>query len=115
MTAGVKPERLSDGAPGWLSWWAKAGENEVRGHEFASNPASFADLYQESPDAKPRLSKRGRVEAKALQLVDGERSVREIAADLRATFDGLTEAEAVQLVVGALQGKTQKPKLADVL
>ena len=85
------------------------------GHEFAANPASFADLYQESPDAKPRLSKKGRVEAKALQLVDGERSVSEIAADLRAAFDGLSEADALRIVIGALDGKTQRSLLSDVL
>ena len=45
LRAGVKPERLTDGAPGWLSWWANAGGSDVRGHEFAGNAASFADLY----------------------------------------------------------------------
>ena len=114
LTAGVKPERLGDGAPGWLSWWATAGGSEARGHEFASNPASFADLYQESPDAIPQLSERGRIEAKALQLVDGERSVNNIAAELKATFDGLSEAEAVRIVIRALAGKTQRSKLSDV-
>jgi hypothetical protein len=114
LRAGVKPERLTDGAPGWLSWWANAGGSDVRGHEFAGNPASFADLYGESPDAKPRLSERGQIEARVLQLVDGERSVSDIAADLRTTFDGLTLAEAEQLVVGALHGKTLMSKLTDV-
>ena len=115
LRAGVKPERLTDGAPGWLSWWANAGGSDVRGHEFAGNAASFADLYGESPDAKPRLSERGQIEARVLQLVDGERSVSDIAADLKATFDGLTLAEAEQLVIRALHGKTQILRLSDVV
>jgi hypothetical protein len=115
LTAGVKPERLKDGAPGWLSWWTEVGGAKVRGHEFASSPASFADLYQESPDAVPNLNERGRIMATALQLVDGERSVSDIAVALQATYDGLSEAEAVRLVIGALDGKTQRPTLSDVL
>ncbi len=51
LTIDVRPERLRDGAPGWLSWWASASGAEVRGHEFAALPASFADLHEDSPDA----------------------------------------------------------------
>jgi hypothetical protein len=113
LVVGVKPERLKDGAPGWLSWWGTACGSEVRGHEFVSTPASFADLLDESPDAVPRLSEKGRVEAMALHLADGKRSVNAIAADLQAAFDGLSKMEALRSVIGALQGKTEKPALSD--
>ncbi|MFC1639272.1 hypothetical protein ACFL3B_00755 [Gemmatimonadota bacterium] len=114
LTIGVKPERLRDGAPGWLSWWAAAAGSEVRGHEFASQPASFADLYEESPDAVPRLSTKGQVEAATLQLVDGERSVSEIAEKLRNVFDHLSDVDALGLVLGTLKGKIRRPDLLDV-
>lgn len=114
LTAGIKPERLSDGAPGWLSWWANAGGCEAGGHEFSSTPASFADLYRESPDAVPRLNRRGAIESMALRLVDGKRSVSEIAAELTTAFDGLSKAEAVRLVIAALQGSTEMPVLSDI-
>ena len=115
LTAEIKPERLRGGAPGWLSWSATASGSEVRGHEFAANAASFADLYQESPDAIPRLSERGRVEAGVLQLADGKRSMSQIAAELMARMDGLSEAEALRLVLETLKGKTQQPTLSDVI
>ncbi len=114
LMVGVKPERLRDGAPGWLSWWAAAAGSEVRGHEFSSTPASFSDLYEESPDAMPSLSNRGMIEAHALQLVDGERAVSDIATELRGVFGDLGEDESLHLVLGALKGKTIRPDLSDV-
>jgi len=111
IEVGVRPESLRDGAPGWLSWWARAGENEVRGHEFASLPASVADLYAESPDAIPRLSKRGRLEARVLSSVDGVRSVSEIARELAEATDGLTEMEALGLAVRALKSRIEAPDI----
>jgi protein arginine N-methyltransferase 1 len=113
LSVGVKPEPLRDGAPGWLSWWASAAGVEVRGHEFASSPASFGDLYEESPDAVPRLSEKGLLESRALQLVDGERSVSEVAAELADTNYNVGEYEAVRLVLGALKGRTERPALSD--
>ncbi len=114
LKVGVAPDRLADGAPGWLSWWASSGDVGVRGHEFASEPASFADLYGQSPDAKPSLSEKGRIEVQALQLVDGKRSVREIAAELKGALKGLSEAEVVRLVLDSLDGKTDRTELSDL-
>lgn len=113
LTIGVKPERLRDGAPGWLSWWASAGGAEVRGHEFASLPASFADLHEDSPDAVPLLNDKGMLEARVLQLVDGKRSVKELAAELTKTVEDLSDSEAVCLVLGALKSRIQGPDLTD--
>jgi protein arginine N-methyltransferase 1 len=111
IDVGVRPERLRDGAPGWLSWWARVGEDEVRGHEFASLPASVADLYEESPDAVPILSEKGRREVKVLSAVDGVRSVSEIARELSEATGGLTEMEALGLVVGALKSRVEVPDI----
>jgi hypothetical protein len=113
LSVGVKPEPLRDGAPGWLSWWASAGGVEVRGHEFASSPTSFADLYHESPDAIPRLSEKGLFEARVLQLVDGKRSVFQLAAELTDTLNNVGESEAVRRILGALKDRVERPELSD--
>jgi hypothetical protein len=107
IEVGVKPERLKDGAPGWLSWWANTGDAEIRGHEFASMPASFADLHQESPDSVPRLNERGRLEARVLESVDGARSVNQIALEISEASAGLSELEALRLVLRALKRRTE--------
>jgi hypothetical protein len=111
VAVGVSPERLRDGAPGWLSWWARTGKNEVRGHEFASLPASFADVYAESPDSVPRLSQKGRLEAGVFGMVDGVRSSGEIAQELAEATDGLTDMEALRLVLGTLKNRTEPPDI----
>ncbi len=110
----VESERLRDGAPGWLSWRADGGGGEVRGHEFASKPASFADVYAESPDSVPRLSETGRIGAKVLDLVDGKRPVSGIAAELRRRFPGLDEIEAERIVVRELRGRIRSRGLREV-
>ena len=114
LTLSVKPERLADGAPGWLSWWASARGLEVRGHEFASTPASFGDLYEEAPDTVSHLNDKGAIASEVLQLVDGDRSVSEIAVELRKSRNDLSEADAKRLVVNLLRGKTQSPALSDI-
>lgn len=46
LEAEVRRESFSDGAPGWMTWSARAeGNAEVRGHEFAAYPAALEDLY----------------------------------------------------------------------
>jgi hypothetical protein len=113
LEVSVRPERLTDGAPGWLFWRATTAESDGRGHEFASAPAAFADLYQESPDAVPRLSEIGTIEAEILQLVDGRRSVGEIAAQLRTARAYLGHDDVVRMVLRALRGKTIRPALSE--
>jgi len=105
----VRPERLADGAPGWLSWWARVGGVEARGHEFKAQPAAFRDLYHESPDSVPRLNRKGRATARALQLSDGSRSVLEIAEILTAEFGTVSALDNVRTVLSALAGNTDDP------
>ena len=45
VRAGVHPEPLPDGAPGWLSWAVEYGADTRSGHEFAAEPSSLQDLY----------------------------------------------------------------------
>lgn len=47
MRAQVAPERLPDGAPGWLAWSVECGDEARRGHEFAGDPSSLEDMYPE--------------------------------------------------------------------
>lgn len=114
LEVGVESERLRDGAPGWLSWRANGGGGEVRGHEFGSMPASFSDVYAESPDSVPELSETGWIVARVLELVDGKRSVSAIAAELRRRFHGLGEVEAERIVVRELQGRIRSRELGEV-
>ena len=114
FTAMLRPERLRDGAPGWLSWAVCADGARSVGHEFASGPASFADLYAESPDAVPRLDPRGRLEARVLQLTDGTRSIGDIAAELRRETDRLDGSEAERFVLRALAGRVERRTLAEL-
>ena len=104
----VKPELFPDGAPGWLRWIANAGEITRGGHEFRSAPASFDDLYARSPDARPRLSRRGVLEAEVLRLTDGTRTVSEIADRVHTLMPELAPLEAQCLVVEALAGKLER-------
>jgi len=47
ITAEIRSQRLADGAPGWFSWSAESGAQRTSGHEFASEPASLADMFAE--------------------------------------------------------------------
>ncbi len=52
----IASQTLADGAPGWLSWWARVGDSVQRGNEFASEPASLADMFGTAPPSEaPRI------------------------------------------------------------
>lgn len=112
LRADVKPELFPDGAPGWLKWSASSGQITRSGHEFASTPASFDDLYARSPDARPRLSTRGAVEAEVLRLTDGARTVREIADRVLTLMPDLTPVTAQCLVIEALVCRLERVSLS---
>lgn len=102
LRASVRVHALPDGAPGWLSWELAAAGAVARGHEFAAQPASLADLVGASPDGVPRLSSRGALEARVLALTDGRRSIREIGALVAKDQPGLSSTEAERLVARVL-------------
>jgi protein arginine N-methyltransferase 1 len=108
VSAIIRCDALADGTPAYLSWKLKAGAAFRRGHEFAAEPASLADLVATSSDGVPRLDRRGRLEAKILTLTNGARSVSEIAAQNVAGGDDLSRAEAERLVVRVLFDKIEK-------
>jgi hypothetical protein len=114
LHAEVKPDLLPDGAPGWLRWAAVVDGDGVGGHEFLSQPASFADIYARSPDSTPRLSDLGRLHAEVLRLTDGKRTTSEIAEEVRRRRPELSPVAAQCLVIRALTGKLQDRSLREV-
>ncbi len=102
VRARVHAHRFADGAPGWLSWEVTVGGRTVRGHEFAAEPASLADLQAAAPDGVPRLSPRGALEGRVLALTDGRRTIREIARQVAAEHPALAPAAAERLVARVL-------------
>jgi hypothetical protein len=105
LRVSVSAASLPDGAPGWLAWEASAGAETRRGHEFAGAPMSRADLLEVSRDVAPELTATGRLARRALDLVDGRRSVSDIAHTLLAEHPDLDQREAEQLVLACLRGR----------
>ncbi len=114
IRAEVRPDPLADGAPGLLRWSAAAAGRRASGHEFLSQPASFADLCGRSPDTVPRLSQGGRLQAEVLRLTDGTRAIDEIAEEIRRHRPDLSKVAAQCLVVGTLSGKLESRSLQEV-
>ncbi len=107
LAAAVGPE-VRAGEPSWMRWSVKTRSEERRGHEFRSFPASTADLLAGSPDARPRLSARGRLAARALELADGTVALREIARRLAPDAgDHVTQSDAERLVAQVLMNKIE--------
>lgn len=105
LEARVTPDRLPHGVPGRLGWTVRAGARVVRGHEFAAQPAGLEDLLAGSPDGVPVLNRRGARVAAVLRLVDGRRSVREIASALRRVYPELSDAAALRTVAEVLRDR----------
>jgi SAM-dependent methyltransferase len=107
IQAEVKAHPRPDGAPGWLAWKVVVQGERVRGHEFASAPASLSDLTVASPDAVPSLAARGATELEVLGLTDGSRSIRDIAREVAGQRPNMTQADAERLVAGVLHDKIE--------
>ncbi len=106
LTAGVAPEVRSDGRPGWLTWSARTGDRTWQAHEFKSFPASLGDLVPATPTWTPQLTDDARAERRVLALVDGSRTVEQIAGQMVGTMHALSMADAVSLVQRTLTGRT---------
>lgn len=98
MSAVVDVEHAGDAAPGYLAWRLVVGDATRRGHEFASAPAALADVAARSPDGIPELTVRGAFEAHVLALVDGRRSLGEIAAAVGAAYPMLSRDDVLRRV-----------------
>ncbi len=103
----VTVEELQDGSPGWLAWHVSCGDLHLRGHEFRSAPASLSDLVELSPENVPILSGQARREWQVLGLVDGRRSLSEIARCLVELDPGLDERAALRRVADILRERTE--------
>jgi len=68
-------------------------------------------VHARSPDARPRLNSRGEVEAEVLRLVDGRRSVSEIACRVQMLAPQLSIVAAQCIVIEALSGKLEQTYL----
>jgi protein arginine N-methyltransferase 1 len=72
--------------PEWWSWRVRAGGEEQEMNTFRSVPLSPARLRQARLDSRPSLTARGRIRRTALELMDGARTLEEIARRLRERF-----------------------------
>ena len=94
------------GEPGWFVWEVEFEGERRSGHEFRAFPASVSDLVKTSPDARPRLNDWGRMVGTMLDLVNGERSIREVTAQAEALLGpDLSERELETLVASVLSDK----------
>ncbi|HXV85397.1 MAG TPA: class I SAM-dependent methyltransferase [Gemmatimonadales bacterium] len=101
----VRPERLADGAPGWLAWEVATRSEHRRGHEFQAAPLGLEDLRSASGDVVPCLNDLGRLTVEALALVDGKRTAREITDVLAAQRPGIPRLSLEALVVRQFRGR----------
>jgi protein arginine N-methyltransferase 1 len=107
VSAAVGRDRDGDGSPAWFSWRATAGETVIRGHEFASAPASLRDLASLDPQFTPILTEQAALERGILELADGHKSVAEIADRIRQRDSRLSESRALRRVVQTLKGRVR--------
>lgn len=94
----------ADGAPAWLTWDVSTGDAQRRGHEFAGMPLGLRDLVEASRDGVPQLNAAGRLTADILGLVDGRRTLGEIAS-LVANHGRVPVPEMEPLVLRHLRGR----------
>jgi protein arginine N-methyltransferase 1 len=105
MTVGPSPRK-----PEWWSWRVTARSGRREGNTFRGVPLSSARLRDLRLDRKPRLTARGRQSREALELMDGSRTVAEIARQLLSRYPELgSEAEAYRLVAGELDAARAEP------
>jgi protein arginine N-methyltransferase 1 len=105
MTLGPSPQK-----PEWWSWRVAARSGGREGNTFRGTPLSASRLRGARLDCRPRLTARGRHCRDALELMDGSRTVEEVARELLARHPELGgEAEAYRLVAGELGAARAEP------
>ena len=97
--------RLSRPEYGEWSWITRHGDGQQRQSSFLSRPLAPADLAKNAASYKPVRNERGHAAARALELMNGEHTVAEIAAIMREEFPVLypDEAAATRLLRGLVQ------------
>lgn len=87
IQAAVRTLGPGPGEPDWWSWRVRAGGGEPQELDtFRGSPLSLDRLRRARLDHRPRLGRRGRIRRAILELVDGERTLAEIARGLRERF-----------------------------
>ncbi|UCC84893.1 MAG: class I SAM-dependent methyltransferase [Gemmatimonadota bacterium] len=105
MTLGPSPRK-----PEWWSWRVTARSGKREGNTFRGTPLSSSRLQEARLDGRPRLTARGRHCRDALELMDGCRTLSEIARELLARYPELGgEAEVYKLVAGELDAARAEP------
>jgi hypothetical protein len=105
MTLGPSPRR-----PEWWSWRVTARSGRREGNTFRGTPLSSSRLRDARLDRRPRLAARGRHRRDALELMDGSRTIEQIARVLLARYPELGgEAEVYKLVAGELDAARAEP------
>jgi SAM-dependent methyltransferase len=97
--------RLSRPEYGEWSWITHYGDGQQRQSSFLSRPLAPADLVKKAASYKPVRNERGRAAARALELMNGEHSVAEIAAIMLNEFPAVypDQPAAMRLLRGLVQ------------
>jgi protein arginine N-methyltransferase 1 len=106
MTLGPSPRK-----PEWWSWRVIARNGRREGNTFRGTPLSSSRLRDARLDRRPRLTARGRYCRDALELMDGSRTIADIARELLARYPELGgEAEVYRLVARELDAARAEPE-----
>jgi hypothetical protein len=99
LTLGPTPRR-----PEWWSWRVQAGGVRQELNTFRAAALSRARLRGASLTSRPLLGPRSRIRRAVLELVDGERTLEEIAREMRERFPASIrgDADAQRAVAQAL-------------
>ncbi|MGD2215696.1 MAG: class I SAM-dependent methyltransferase [Gemmatimonadales bacterium] len=105
LTLGASPAE-----PEWWSWRVTAPSGRREGNTFRGTPLSASRLQAARLDRRPRLTARGRQSRDALELMDGSRTLAEIARELLARYPELGgPAQVYRLVARELDAARAEP------
>jgi protein arginine N-methyltransferase 1 len=105
MTLGPSPR-----TPAWWSWRVTAASGKREGNTFRGTPLSSSRLRQAFLERRPKLTARGRHCRDALELMDGSRTIAEVARELLDRYPELgDEAEVYRLVARELDAALTEP------
>ncbi|HSG81650.1 MAG TPA: methyltransferase domain-containing protein [Gemmatimonadota bacterium] len=104
IEAQVRTLGPSKQGPTWWSWRVRAAGEEQEMDTFRGLPLSLDQVRRASLDHRPALGARGRLRRAALELMDGQHTVGEIARALRERFPEQlsNDAEAYRVVAREL-------------
>lgn len=99
------------GGPQWWTWRVRVDDRDQEMNTFNGVPLSRERLVRARIDRRPRLSPRGQLRLAALQLMDGNWTVEELARELRERYPErlTTDAEALRVVALELDAVGEIP------